>query len=76
MVANHSTQHQSEAIARSVKSSGFLEVRELVIQLKTSPKAVTERLRKLGVPLFGAMLISPGVIPERLGCNDRCFLAG
>lgn len=36
-------------------------ISELAVQLGTSAKALSERLRKLGVPIFGAMPVAPGV---------------
>lgn len=36
-------------------------VSELAGQLATSPKALSERMRKLGVPIIGAHQVAPGV---------------
>lgn len=36
-------------------------ISELALQLETSPKALTERLRKLGIPIVGALPVAPGV---------------
>jgi hypothetical protein len=36
-------------------------VSELAHQLKTTPKALSDKLRKMGVPILGAQTVSPGV---------------
>lgn len=36
-------------------------VSELARQLGTSPKALSEKLHKLGIPIIGAQVVSPGV---------------
>lgn len=36
-------------------------VSELARQLETSPKSLTEKLHKMGIPILGAQAVSPGV---------------
>ncbi|HBT32669.1 MAG TPA: hypothetical protein DEB15_07450 [Pusillimonas sp.] len=36
-------------------------ISELALLLATSPKALTDRLRKLGIPIIGALPVAPGV---------------